>query len=59
MPSAPRIEDMDAITRRGMCFTDFRIVEAVAFEFTSGLESRVWMEVNVPGNITKPARRIH
>jgi len=28
MPKAPRMEDVEATTRRGMCFTDLRRWEA-------------------------------
>ena len=42
-----------------MFLTVLRIAEAVSEEDTSGLSSSVWSDVKVPGNTTKPARRIH
>jgi len=58
MPSAPRMEDVDAMTRRGMCLVDDRMWEAVLEVRAGEVGERVCREVNVPGNMTKPARRI-
>jgi len=58
MPPAPIPQQMPAMTSRSMCFTVCRISVAVWEAETSELVSRDWMEVKVPGKITKPARRI-
>lgn len=47
-----------AITSRGIFLTVLRMADAVSELDTSGLSSRDWREVNVPGNNTNPARRI-
>lgn len=53
------MEDVEAMTRRGMCFTECRMCVAVVESVTEGLVERVWREVKVAGKITKPASNIH
>lgn len=62
MPRAPRIEDVEAMTRRGMwmcAVVEWRMCEAGLLVSVSVSVEMLWRDVKVPGNITKPARRIH